>query len=155
MLHLSSEAPRIIFNEGHHRSSNCTGLGCNYHRPMSIGLIGVHKFPFLKSHCPATGFSKLLKVHQPSWIVNLHRRLIPQTPNQPIQQCAQHPRPWSCRWRCTKLRRAAGIASPLISRFGPRAGLVGLRQTFVRRCQGGNCPVKGSRMRSSSLTLTS
>src|SRR5262249_791241 len=55
MLHLSSEASHIP-HEGHHRSSNCTGLGCNYHRPMSISLIGVNKFPFLKSHRPTTGF---------------------------------------------------------------------------------------------------
>src|SRR6516165_8440251 len=64
MLHLSSEAPRIIFNEGHHRSSNCTGLGCNYHRTMSICLISLDKFPLLKSHRTATGFSKLFEVHQ-------------------------------------------------------------------------------------------
>src|SRR5215831_19066583 len=35
----------------------------------------------------------------------------------------------------TQLRRAADIAFPLISRFEQRAGLVPLRQTFVRRCQ--------------------
>src|SRR5262245_26951348 len=29
---------------------------------------------------------------------------------------------------------------PLLSRFAPRAGLVTLRQTFVRRSHGGNCP---------------
>src|SRR5262249_11106199 len=92
MLHLSSEASHIP-HEGHHRSPNCTGLGRNYHRPMSIGLIRVDKFPFLKSHCTASGFSKLLEVHQPRWIINLHRTLIPQTPNQPIQQCSHTPSP--------------------------------------------------------------
>src|SRR6516162_9069836 len=92
MLHLSSEASHVP-HEGHHRSSNCTGLGRNYHRTMSVSLIGFDKFPFLKSHRTATGFSKLLKVHQPSRIIDLHRTLIPQTPNQPIQQCAQQPRP--------------------------------------------------------------
>src|SRR5262249_21497836 len=92
MLHLSSKASHIP-DEGHHRSSNCTGLGRNYHRPMSVGLIGLDKFPLLKSHRTATGFSKLFEVHQPSRIIDLHRRLIPQTSNQPIQQCAQYPRP--------------------------------------------------------------
>src|SRR5215472_7512199 len=92
MLHLSSEASNIP-HEGHHCSSNCTGLGCNYHRPMSVSLIGLDKFPLLKSHRTATGFSKLFEVHQPSRIIDLHRSLIPQTSNQPIQQCAQHPRP--------------------------------------------------------------
>jgi AraC-like DNA-binding protein len=37
-------------------------------------------------------------------------------------------------------------ANPLLSRFAPRAGLVILRQTFVRRCHGGNCLCRGSRM---------
>src|SRR5262249_45610653 len=92
MLHLSSEAPNIP-HEGHHRSSNCTGLGCNYHRTMSICLIGFNKFPLLKSHRTATGFSELFEVHQPRRIMDHYRSLIPQTSNQPIQQCAQHPRP--------------------------------------------------------------
>src|SRR5262249_21469182 len=92
MLHLSSEAS-MVSHECHHRSSNCTCLGCDYHRPMSIGLIGLNEFPLLKSHRTATSFSKLLEVHQPSWIINLHRSLISQPPNQPIQQRAQYPRP--------------------------------------------------------------
>src|SRR5262249_55915743 len=58
-----------------------------------VSLIGLDKFPLLKSHRTATGFSKLFEVHQPSRIIDLHRSLIPQTSNQPIQQCAQHPRP--------------------------------------------------------------
>ena len=45
------------------------------------------------------------------------------------------------------------LAVLFLSRFAPAQGFVALRQAFVRRCQ--NCPVKGSRMRSSSLTLTS
>src|SRR5215472_9389290 len=47
------------------------------------------------------------------------------------------------------------LAVLFLSRFAPRVGLVALRQTFVRRCHGGYRPVKGSRMRSSSLTLAS
>src|SRR5262249_33597694 len=37
-------------------------------------------------------------------------------------------------------RHGASMPSPLLSRFAPRAGLVTLRQTFVRRSHGGNCP---------------
>src|SRR5215467_5080896 len=111
MLHLSSEAPRISFNEGHHRSPNCTGLGRNYHRPMSIGLIGVDKLPLIKSHRTASGFGELLKVHQPSWIINLHRSLIPQTPNQSIQQCAQHSRP-NCLELSLKIALSPALNNP-------------------------------------------
>src|SRR5262249_56921572 len=82
MLHLSSEASHIP-HEGHHRSSNCTGLGRNYHRSMSISLICVNKFPFLKSHRTATGFSKLLEVHQ---MVLLARSLLSvRSPGMPLK----------------------------------------------------------------------
>src|SRR5262249_17077270 len=36
------------------------------------------------------------------------------------------------------------LAVALLSRFAPRAGLVTLRQTFVRRSHGGNCPCEGA-----------
>src|SRR6516164_7176051 len=115
MLHLSSEVPNIP-HEGHHRSSNCTRLGCNYHRPMSVSLICVDKFPFLKSHRTAPGFGELFKVHQPSWIINLHRRLIPQTPNQPVQQCAQYPRP-NCLELSLKIALSPALNNPRNFKF--------------------------------------
>ena len=43
------------------------------------------------------------------------------------------------------------LAVPLLRLFGPRAGFVTLRQTFVHCCHGGNCPGRGSRM----ITLAS
>jgi hypothetical protein len=41
----------------------------------------------------------------------------------------------------SRRRRAAMV----LSRFAPSAGFVSLRQTFVLRCHGGNCPGRGSR----------
>jgi hypothetical protein len=54
--------------------------------------------------------------------------------------------------RLRSLGRIAPRCRSLVSRRNPRAGLVTLRQTFVLRCHGGNCPGRGSRMSSESVS---
>src|SRR5439155_25958666 len=48
------------------------------------------------------------------------------------------------------------VGHALLCRFGLHPGLVKVRQTFVRRCHGGNCSGRGSRMSNeSALALNS
>jgi len=47
---------------------------------------------------------------------------------------------------------APNFSEPLLSRFAVRAGFVTLRQIFVHRCHGDDCPGRGSRMRVSLLS---
>ena len=122
----------------------------------SRSSLGVSLLPSLKAvlaRNAARPVSRQRKKYRSGWLpthVQLQRDFAP--PKGGERPAALTPQRGLAGWRRTKLRLAAGR---LLVALGPRAGLVPLRQTFVRRRQAGaaTMPLRFSSLRRGLLLV--